>query len=507
MITRYVAKRPAGLVVLFLLACGDPVAPPGDLAGDATQPLTATSLRAYGQCPWGSADCNPCVTDVVGAFNKLSHHGDILGFQMNGAPDVTVTKHWQGVQRLMPGSGRYLAVSRSGQGVSFVVVQMVSRNATGARWRSNRKSWSYRVEHTAPPSTDKIVYEDAGYDHTGGLQALGNVLAAPLEASGMSKIIFYDMATPSAPVRLYELNHSIVNGTSGIGAAATASLTKLSDGRFLFIVARLDTTILDFYVSTTTSLTSPGFTFFATWNKSSGVGSTIGDYVFGKYQNISLVNQCDGNLFFVGTHNNGDIAWQDWADLFRLELDGTTHAVAVTKVGKKHMYCDFNGTNHCNLDAAAGIYIGPDRSLTLYATEHDNDGPAVTGGPLGGSTGSVKLEELRPNPHATTCASISDAWVELFEHDTFNGRSLMIDYVDRTLENESNYDSFEGFEDKTSSAKWCIPAGWRYRLWENKNPCSGSYRDLLGNGAVQTNSDFKSISFGDKVSCSQWLQQ
>ena len=97
--------------------------------------------------------------------------------------------------------------------------------------------------------------------------------------------------------------------------------------------------------------------------------------------------------------------------------------------------------------------------------------------------------------------------MELFEHNTFNGRSLMIDYVDRMLENESNYDSFEGFEDKTSSAKWCIPAGWRYRLWENKNPCGGSYRDLVGNGAVQMNSDFKNISFGDKVSCSQWLQQ
>ncbi len=62
-------------------------------------------------------------------------------------------------------------------------------------------------------------------------------------------------------------------------------------------------------------------------------------------------------------------------------------------------------------------------------------------------------------------------------------------------------------EDKTSAVRWCIPVGWRYRLYADKNPCGGSYKDLVGNGAVQTLSNLGDIGFNDKVSCSKWLQQ
>jgi hypothetical protein len=503
------------LLVALLSGCGsESKAPP--LASSSVPPadsaaLTSTSLQAWSTCPWGSTDCNPCVPNVVSAFNALSHHGDILGFHMGaGTADVTATSHWQGVQRLMAGDGRYLAVSRSGAGQMFVVVRMASRNTSGVRMRSNRKNASWFVERTAPPSTDIIVKvqgQDVGYDHAGGMQALGNYLSVPLETSGQSKVVFYDMSNPELPVRLHELNHSSVNGVSGIGEAGTASLTKLSDGRFLHVIGRKDTNALDFYLSSTTSLASPDFAYFGTWTRGQGVGSTIGDFTWGKYQSVNLVNQCDGNLFLVGTHNNGDIAWQDWADLFRLDIDGTSKAISLTKVAKKHMYCGFNGTNHCNLDAAAGVSVAPDQSLLLYATEHDNDGPIYTGGSMGGASGSIKLEEFRPNPHRSTCTSIDDAWVELFDDSGLQDRSLMVDYVDRILENESNYDSFEGFEDKTSSVRWCIPVGWRYRLYADKNPCGGSYKDLVGNGAVQTLSNLGDIGFNDKVSCSKWLQQ
>jgi hypothetical protein len=45
-------------------------------------------LRGDAGCAWGSADCNRCVPDVVGATERLRSHGDILGFHMNGAADV-----------------------------------------------------------------------------------------------------------------------------------------------------------------------------------------------------------------------------------------------------------------------------------------------------------------------------------------------------------------------------------------------------------------------------------
>jgi hypothetical protein len=60
----------------------------------------------------------------------------------------------------------------------------------------------------------------------------------------------------------------------------------------------------------------------------------------------------------------------------------------------------------------------------------------------------------------------------------------------------------EGFEDKASSARWCVPPGWRYRLFEDKNACGGGVRDLTGSGEED---DFNDVGFGDDVSCSRWI--
>ena len=90
-----------------------------------------------------------CVADVVDSIRRLRSHGDAMGFHMNGAPDVDLLQHWEGVQRLMGAAGRYLAVSRAldaeSQDVSFAIVEMASRNRNGLRFRSNRlnRDWSF----------------------------------------------------------------------------------------------------------------------------------------------------------------------------------------------------------------------------------------------------------------------------------------------------------------------------------------------------------------------------
>jgi hypothetical protein len=127
----------------------------------STQAADAPPLAAWETCDWGSDDCNVCVPDAVDGIRRLRDHGDILGFHMNGSPDVDLSHHWQGVQRLMSGSGRYLAVSRSLPGestdVSFVIVEMASRNGEGVRWRSNRLNPDWFVQFTAPPAQDRIA--------------------------------------------------------------------------------------------------------------------------------------------------------------------------------------------------------------------------------------------------------------------------------------------------------------------------------------------------------------
>jgi HYR domain-containing protein len=165
--------------------------------------------------------------------------------------------------------------------------------------------------------------------------------------------------------------------------------------------------------------------------------------------------------------------------------------------------CGNRGVNHCNLDAAGGVYVDPGGELYLYGTEHDNDGPLPGLFPCTGAACSVKFEEFRPVPHAT-CSTVSDAWVEIYDDNTFGDRSLMIDYPDRFLEDYRNYDRAEGFEDKGSSVRWCLPPGVTYRLWEDKESCGGDHLDLVGNGALQSIADLDDVGFGDDASCSEW---
>jgi len=87
----------------------------------------------------------------------------------------------------------------------------------------------------------------------------------------------------------------------------------------------------------------------------------------------------------------------------------------------------------------------------------------------------------------------------------FGGNSLMIDYVDRSKRNYNHFDTAFSFNDRTRSARQCIPAGFRYRLWININHTRPSF-DLLGTGSRQsmewsTTQGFSSGCFHDGVNC------
>jgi hypothetical protein len=479
----------------------------------------APTLTGKVDCAWGSADCNRCVVDVVDSFARLRSHGDILGFHMNGAEDVQVDHHWQGIQRLTSTGARHFAISRSvsddDETTEFVTVEMGSRNAEGLRFRSNRLDPDRDNFATPPPLEDGIVLEhprDQDFKHAGGIQLLGNILAVPVERGatidpgppptvtdpGASKVFFYDMSDPVAPDPIHQLDHSNLSNQAG-----AAFLSRLADNRILLGVGRADSNVLDFYVSTGSDIRAPGFDFvhFDTWDEDELIGL---DSEFGNYQSINLVTQCDGSLFLVGTHENTlTQTGEDFADAFLL-TNGPGSDAVIEKKAIQHLVCGNRGVNHCNLDAAGGVYVDPAGQMYIYGTEHDNDGPLDGVYPCSGSLCSVKLEEFRPIPHAE-CSRIGNAWVELYDDHGFGDRSLMIDFVDRNLEDYTNYDRAEGFEDKASSARWCLPPGVTYRLWEDKEDCGGDPLDLVGTGVLEEIANFDNVGFGDKASCSEWL--
>jgi len=144
-----------------------------------------------------------------------------------------------------------------------------------------------------------------------------------------------------------------------------------------------------------------------------------------------------------------------------------------------------------NFDAGAGVYIDGRRGLFVYAVDHWR------------RNGKVKINEFRPVPASVDppITAIGRAWVELYDDKHFKDRSVMIDYIDHGQRNYLDYDKVEGFEDKTSSAKWLIPADWQYRLFENKN-FKGRMMALNGTGNVSSKSDFG--GWNDNVSSSRF---
>jgi hypothetical protein len=356
-----------------------------------------TSACLFGVSHARSArDDNRCATSESLSMSSLSGEANI-GFRMGSQPDVSHSYHWQSIQRVRAGDGRYLVATRSfppppyilptgltydpGPAPMFVVVDMASRAGSGPwPWGSNYVNISTHPVKSlmGPPASDVIVrsiLEDPGFYHAGGAQILGDMLAIGVEGSTGSRVAFFDMAAPLAPVRTGTLDTTAISGT---GAAAAVGITKLRDGRFFMVVAGRRTRTLYFYLSTTTNLFSTAWTHFDTM-----VEPTIGTIGTWRYwQNLQFVTDCDGGkLRLVATSNTSDLGdgaaeiglGDDWVEVYDVHnASYASNKVRLTKMYSHHMYCD----GHCSFLAGAGPFVDGVGRMHLYGIEHDNDGPA-----------------------------------------------------------------------------------------------------------------------------------
>ncbi|WP_126933817.1 hypothetical protein [Corallococcus sp. AB018] len=477
----------------------EPAAVPREALAATAAPLTL-GLGGDTSCIWGSPDCNLCSPDVPLRFQELRDHGEVLGFHP-GPFNLNVaypgSNHWQGIQRLSTRSGRLLVLSKRddapGGNVGHLV-HMATRNGEGGRFRSNRLSPSIKKpEDTSPPGADAAVAALPvldGYRHGGGMQAVGSILALPMEQGpGLGRIALYDYNPSLTPSPF-----AFVHGETA--TAGTASFTKLSDGHFLLLLGQVDANTLEVFRSSEADLHSATNQWVRvdTWRK-----SELPDGQWGAFQNLNFVTDCnDSQLYLVGTRLGG-LRWgavsDDYAHLYRVHLDGH---MRLEHVASKHLYCSNDGSRQCNLDAAAGLFVGPDRGLILYGTEHADDGPGST----------VKMVEFRGIWADTRCRTdIWHAYVDFYDDSNFSDRGVIFDFEDQGLKNWARFDDVDRFNDKTSSVRWCIPPGYRVRLYDDSN-YKGSYRDLVGDGTLhEANLNSKAWGFNDKVSSARWLNE
>jgi PAS domain-containing protein len=106
-----------------------------------------------------------------------------------------------------------------------------------------------------------------------------------------------------------------------------------------------------------------------------------------------------------------------------------------------------------------------------------------------------------------TIVSDGEAWIELFDDDRFRDRRLSVagttgglfrDYGDITVEGQ------RGFNDKVSSARWQLPVGRTYRLYQHDG-YRGRTLDLHGSGRVEEIADLDDYNFGDECSSSRFV--
>lgn len=484
-------------------------------------------------CQYGKEDCNPHLEDPVGTLGRLVYYGELLGFRhIAGYPSLRGAgpedySHWQGAVRMMKIAntglnGRYLVIDSSHTGKrGWFAVARISGPSAGLNWGSNKFMCGKNSWKQAPPESDTITsmvqMTQTTHWHPGGMQAIGRYLLIPVEKNqskpNNAAVYMYDMQNPMVPklIWIYKLQGS---------EAATVGIAKLTDGTYLMVIGRKDTRTLDFYKSKSADIRHDNnwdhIGFFDTKNIWWG-GNQWSTYQkrypmfspWSTYQTLNLIADRNGNLFLIGTYklDSGlpSYSGEDMVDLFRLTIV-SGGAISIEKVASRALYCSTpqSGSGlHCNFDAAVAAYIDENNSLIIYATEHGNNGEGD----------STRMKEFRtlPKINVVSCEKETKAWIELYEHVDFKGRSVLINFDRRNSNCLKQFSLMDDFNDKVSSVRWCLPQGHGFMVFEHKDFGGGKYI-FQGNGIMQSIPNlnyFKYTNTGkslhDSISSGKWF--
>jgi hypothetical protein len=384
---------------------------------------------------------------------------------------------------------------------------MASRDKDGLRLRSNRLEYGRLTKDVPPNALDRISMSKTirtDYDHAGGMQAIGKYLLVGSETQGIPHhkiaiLSLFDMSTPQDPPLVWEKQVSV-------DQAGAAGIVRLDNGTYIMLRVMRDADTLDFYWKHSSDLRPSDWDEkpFYRWTpneRRSELYNPDGslDNNWSNYQNINIITECgSGRLFLIASNNDGS----DFVDAYRLDITTSLNKIIITKVAKRHMFPEDNsGERQGDLQAAGGVYISPDNKLYFYATEHGRNGPG----------NSVTMIEFGPEEPRSQLSKIEEAWVELYADKNFEGRSIILDYVDRDLRDYNDFSNVENFNDIASSLIYAIPTGQRLRLYAALDQNSGEgILDLNGTGKAERITDLHSATLsngqpaGDKFSSARW---
>jgi len=496
-------------------------------------------------------DDNVFVSDVCGQFENLKHHGEALGWmnpEDEGAPDPSSFDHYQGLVRY-PGEGTPIFYvtqkdddddilpGASDKGGYLHVIRFGSRSTDGERLRSNLQVIGKGTAETCPNEIDtwlkKIRFDGSlsidgtflpAYEHPGGMAIIEDILFMALDtprsdSSPKGQIVLFDLSDREDPnaTQAIELNHKIDN----------LAVIKQNDDYIVWVNGDGgDET--KFYKTTQGDLrdNALGLSEIQDWNPDSsedydGDGDSWPTGT-GAHQSSAFIRGTGGSLYLIGMRHPGGLPWSgsDYADLYRVDSksDG---GFKLTRLLTKHFYCVYDGGESGgvpgsdmrigNFAAAGNAYVSPSGELILYSIPHDDedwadpdftklgefrhrdvnreDSPlrlpsADADGPYTVNEGeTVTLSGLGKAP-------VDRPWIELYDDDNWEDRSIVVDYDDRNKLELNNFNNLDHFNDKCTAIRWRSPGGLNIHLYDDDN-YKDRYIILYGTGKTQSIADLK----------------
>jgi len=293
---------------------------------------------------------------------KLGHHQGIGRMYIN-----------EGVDR-----GNYFVVSASTHNVDpgFEVVQIASNDSPGALGSlASPRAVSRRNDRIVNWVTFDNAWLDTNYNHAGGLQVLGHIVAVPLESYKVdspddASFVLWQLrprfAEMSEPVqRRNSSEHGSTEHAGSIG------MTRLGDGRYLVMVFGRHAREVEVFISTGGYLpwASDDWASAGAWDVSQEAGTVVSEEEWPAYQGTQLFPSCDGKLYLLaGKRIDGN----DWVHLWSVDLDEQTLRPTFTRRAQRHLFCSSKATrgyDYCDFSAGSGGYVDPAGHLIVYGVE------------------------------------------------------------------------------------------------------------------------------------------
>ena len=207
---------------------------------------------------------------------------------------------------------------------------------------------------------------------------MGDFAAVPLQYDfwdqsgppndGLSKVVFFDLFDPTLPVRVAEVVRRGLQENAG-AVAVTKLIAGSFTGRYFMAVESDDVREIQFYLSNGNGIRGGAEVFPETF----WIWSTYHNDA-PNYNNINFVQQCNGQLYMLGTYNSGLAGGgTNYADLYAVTPPsrlpgGEVTPPAVSHVATRSLTCDTG--DWCNFGASAGAYVSSTNELILYSTHY-----------------------------------------------------------------------------------------------------------------------------------------